>query len=267
MRTPPGRVAFLISAVAALVAWWAVAARVGDPEQVASPLAAGRALLTTFTDHALLGQLAAAVGSTLGSVLIAFSLAAAVGIPVGLLMGRYLFADLFLDPWVKAWYSIPAIAFVPLAMNWMGITWMGAVLAGFLLAVFSVILSVYSGVKEVSAPMLEPALSYGASQSQLMSKVLLPASLPSIMLGLRLGMARALEGVIIAEMTFSVIGLGGLLDPAADRLHLAQSTALILVLAVISIALSEAMKRANRRAVPWKEADAVVREGERAVEN
>jgi ABC-type nitrate/sulfonate/bicarbonate transport system permease component len=266
LRAPSGQVAFLLSAVAALAAWWAVAAQVGDQEQVASPLSAGQALLTMFADHALLGQLAGAIESTLGSVLLAFLLAAAVGVPAGLLMGRYLFADLFLDPWVKAWYSIPAIAFVPMAMNWMGITWMGAVLTGFLLAVFSVILSVYSGAREVSAPMLEPALSYGASQAELMSKVVLPASLPSIMVGLRLGMARALEGVIIAEMTFSVIGLGGLLDPAADRLHLAQSTALILVLAVISVALSEAMKWANRKAVPWKEADAVVRKGERADE-
>ena len=251
----------LAGSVAAFVAiWWAIALAVANPKQVVSPLAAGQAFEHLFTNQVLRGELVTGTEITLTSVLAAFLLAAAVGIPLGLFMGRYLVVDLFLDPWVTSWYSIPAIAFVPLTMNWMGITWESTVVTGFLVAVFSVTLNVYSGVRSVGSQVLEPAISYGASQAQLLSKVILPASLPSIMLGLRLGVARAIEGVVIAEMTLTVIGLGGLIDSAADKLQLSQAIALILVLAAISVALSEVMKWANRKAVPWKEAQAIVRE-------
>ena len=137
---------------------------------------------------------------------------------------------------------------------------MSAAVTGFLLAVFSITMNVYSGAKSVDAPMLEPAISYGASPAQLMLKVILPASLPNIMLGLRLGVSRALEGVIIAQMTFSVIGLGGLLDPAADKLLLSQSIALIFVLGAMSGALAQIMKWANHKVVPWRESQALYRE-------
>lgn len=263
MRPSLGHLAFLCSAVSFVAVWWEVAARVADPEQVASPLSVGRALLGLFTDQSLRGQMVAGLASTLGAVLLAFLLAAAVGVPLGLLMGRYRLADMFLDPWLKAWYSIPAIALVPLAMNWAGLTWAGATLTGFLLAFFSVAMSVYAGAREVGSQTVEPALSLGASHLQLISKVILPASLPNIMVALRLGVSRAIEGVVIAEMTFSVVGLGGLLDPAADRLHLAQSTALVLVLAVVSVSLTSLMKWVNRKAVPWKEAQAIVGDGTR----
>lgn len=240
-------------------AWWAIAAAVADPLRVASPYDAGEALVRLFVDPILLGELTAAVETTMTSVLLAFLSAAAVGIPLGLLMGRYAIADLFLDPWVASWYSIPAIAFVPLTMNWTGITWISAAVTGFLLAVFAIIINVYAGVKSVGASLTETAIAYGASRAQLMSMVILPASLPNMMLGLRLGVARAIEGVIIAEMVFAVLGLGGMLDAAADKLQLALAVALVLVVAAISFTLAEAMKYVNKRAVPWKESESITR--------
>jgi ABC-type nitrate/sulfonate/bicarbonate transport system permease component len=179
-----------------------------------------------------------------------------VGVPIGILMGRYLVIDLFLDPWVNSWYSVPAIAFVPLAMNWTGITWVSAMITAFLVAVFSIIINVYTGVKNCSGSLVESALSYGATQSQVMYKIILPASLPSTMTGLRLGISRAIEGVIIAEMVFEVVGLGGMIDASADKLQLALSYSLIAVLAVICIALSQGMKLLSNKILAWKESQA-----------
>ena len=174
-------------------------------------------------------------------------------------MGRYLVVDLFLEPWVNSWYSIPAIAFVPLTMNWTGITWVSAMLTAFLVAVFSIIINVYTGVKNCNRSLVESAMAYGATQSQLMYKVILPASLPNVMVGLRLGISRAIEGVIIAEMVFTVVGLGGMIDASADKLQLALSYSLIAVLAVICIISSEGMKFLSKKVVAWKESQAMIR--------
>ncbi len=239
--------------------WWTVAALVNNPLAVAGPQSTWSEFVRLFSDPAVRSQLASGVQTTLGSIFLGFGLSVVVGVPVGILMGRYLVVDLFLDPWVNSWYSVPAIAFVPLTMNWTGVTWVSAMLTAFLVAVFSIIINVYTGVKNCSRSLVESALSYGATQSQVMYKVILPASLPSTMTGLRLGISRAVEGVIIAEMVFTVIGLGGMIDASADKLQLALSYSLILVLAVICIALSQGMKLVSGRVVAWKESQALTR--------
>jgi len=240
--------------------WWALAAAKNNYQQFAGPTQTAAAFVNIFSNSALRGQLVAALGVTLTSILLGFVLAAIVGIPVGVLMGRYLFADYFLDPWVNAWYAIPAVAFVPLTMNWTGITSTTTVVVAFLIAVFSITLNVYGGIKNLSKTLVDTAMSYRANQTQILFKVILPASLPNIMVGLRLGISRAIEGVIIAEMFFAAIGIGGMIDYSADHLQSATSDALIIILAIISIALTECFKLINRRAVAWKESQAMVRE-------
>jgi ABC-type nitrate/sulfonate/bicarbonate transport system permease component len=223
----------------------------------AGPVSTAITFVQLFTTSSLTAPLITAVETTLLSISLATALASVVGVPLGLFMGRYASVNSFLDPWVDSWYSIPAIAFVPLTMNWTGITWVSACTTGFLLAVFPITINVYTGVRNVSSSMLEPALSYGASQTQLISKVILPASLPNLMLGLRLGLARAVEGVIIAEMFFAALGLGGLLDTAADNLDLSLSLAYILVLALVSIGLCYIMKSVSQRAAPWTRTETI----------
>lgn len=240
--------------------WWVIAAAVNNPREIVGPVQTGISFVSLFTDPPLTRLLAAGLQVTMTSILIGFALAAVVGIPVGVLMGRYLIVDLFCDPWVNIWYSIPAIAFVPLAMNWTGVSSTSSVIIAFLITVFTIIISVYGGVKNISGSLVDSGLAYGATQTQVMTKIILPATLPNIMVGLRLGISRAIEGVIIAEMVFTVVGIGGLMDDAADNLQLALSGALIIVLAIISLAFAEVMKYISRRVVAWKESQAMVRE-------
>jgi ABC-type nitrate/sulfonate/bicarbonate transport system permease component len=242
-----------------LFLWWLISSIVNDPFLLAGPGSTMNEFTRLFTEPVLSSQLTAGIETTLVAIFLGFGLSVIVGVPLGILMGRYLVADLFLDPWVNSWYSIPAIAFVPLTMNLTGVTWVSAMLTSFLVAVFSITINVYSGVKNCSRPLVDPALSYGATGSQVMLKVILPASLPSTMTGLRLGISRAVEGVIIAEMVFTVVGLGGMIDASADKLQLALSYSLIFVLAVICIGLSLGMKFLTRKIVSWKESEAISR--------
>ena len=243
-----------------VVSWSALADARNNFQQFAGPVQTAAALGNIITNSALRNQLLDSLGVTLTSIIIGFAFAAIVGIPVGVVMGRYLVADLFLDPWVNAWYSIPAVAFVPLTMNWTGLTSESSIVVAFLIAVFSIILNVYSGVKNASRSLVDTARAFRANELQLLSKVILPASLPNILVGLRLGISRAIEGVIIAEMFFAAIGIGGLIDYSADHLQSATSDALIIILAVISVLLTECLKLVSTRAVAWKETEAMTRE-------
>lgn len=245
--------------VAFLAIWQLVDIAVNNPDAMTGPVQTAQTFVQFYTDPVLSSLLWTSIGITLSEILIAFALGTIVGIPVGLLMGRYLVADRLLDPWVNAWYSIPAIAFVPLVMNWAGTTTTSAILVGFLVSVFSIIINVYTGVKNVSKSLVEPALSYGANSTQLFSKVIFPASLPNLMVGLRLGMSGAIIGVIIAEMVFAIIGIGGIIFDAADKLQFGYAYVAILVIAAISIGLTELMKYINRKALPWKESESMRR--------
>ncbi len=251
---------FGFTVVLFVVSWSALADARNNLQQFAGPAQTAAALGNIISNSALRDQLLGSLGVTLSSILVGFVLAAIVGIPVGIVMGRYLVVDLFLDPWVNAWYSIPAVAFVPLTMNWTGLTSESSIVVAFLIAVFSIILNVYGGVKNASRSLVDTARAYRANELQLLSKVILPASLPNILVGLRLGISRAIEGVIIAEMFFAAIGIGGLIDYSADHLQSATSDALIIILAIISIILTECLKLVNNRAVAWKQSEAMTRE-------
>jgi len=261
MKASNARYILLFGTLVIFVAiWWVIAAAVNNPREIVGPFQTGTAFVSLFTDPPLTRLLVAGLQVTITSILLGFAMAAVVGIPLGVLMGRYLVVDLFFDPWVNIWYSIPAIAFVPLAMNWTGVSATSSVIIAFLITVFTIIINVYSGVKNISGSLVECGEAYGATQTQVMTKIILPATLPNIMVALRLGISRAIEGVIIAEMVFTVVGIGGLMDDAADNLQLALSGALIIVLAIISLALAEVMKYITNRAVAWKESQAMVRE-------
>jgi len=188
------RYATLSGTVVLFVAvWWVIAAAVNNPRRIAGPVETWSALVHVFTDPPLTRLMVSGLEVTVTSILLGFALAAVVGVPVGVLMGRYLIVDLFFDPWVNIWYSIPAIAFVPLTMNWTGVSSTSSVVIAFLIAVFTIIINVYSGVRNISGSLVESARAYGANQAQVMTKIVLPGSLPNVMLALRLGMARAIE--------------------------------------------------------------------------
>lgn len=246
--------------VAFVLIWEIIAMAVNNSLMIAGPVQTGQDFVQLIYNPDLQSRFLFGSASTLSAIFAGFALAAVIGLPVGILMGRYLIVDYALDPWVNAWYSIPAIAFVALTMNWTGLSVTSAIVVAFLIGVFNISINCYTGVKNVSKSLVETAMSFSASQGTVLRKVILPAALPDIMVGLRLGITRAIDGVIISEMVFAGFGLGGLIFNAADRIQLGFANLFILVLAGISIILNEAMKYINRRLVAWKEASAMARE-------
>jgi ABC-type nitrate/sulfonate/bicarbonate transport system permease component len=242
-----------------VVIWYVVSLFVSKGAVSLSPIDTARGLVQIFSDPSIRGEMFSSLGTTLVSVFSGFVIAAVIGIPVGILMGRYLYVELLVDPWVSILYSIPAIAFVALSMSWAGSTSTSAVAVASLLGFVTIVINVYQGCKNVSASLVEPATAFGADRRTVLFSVLFPAILPNVMLGLRLGITRALEGVILAEMTFSVVGLGGMIFDTADKLQIGLTIALIMVLSVISIILNQVVKYVDYRIVFWRRASALNR--------
>jgi NitT/TauT family transport system permease protein len=123
----------------------------------------------------------------------------------------------------------------------------------FLSAFFIITVSTKGAVRATDATYLEMARSFGASERQIFTKVLLPGSLPLTMAGLRLGMGRAVKGMISGEMLIAVFGLGGLLTKYGSRFDAEKVFAILLIVVAIALVCSLVVQGIERRATRWME--------------
>jgi NitT/TauT family transport system permease protein len=125
----------------------------------------------------------------------------------------------------------------------------------FLSGLFPVLMNTFSGVRTVSAQLVEVGRAYGAGERKLFTKIILPASLPFIMAGIRLAVGRALIGIITAEMFTAVTGMGALLVRYSSALATDKFFVPVILLALLGVVLSNSVERLQRRLAPWKETE------------
>lgn len=191
--------------------------------------------------------------ASLLSLAVGYGLAILVGVSVGFLMGRYRLVEYVLDPYVGAMLVAPKIVFVPILFALFGVTRGGQVAVVFLSAVFIIIVSSMNALRTVDVRYLEMARAFGAREDQLLGKVLLPGSLPMVMAGLRLGMGRAVKGMINGEMFIAVFGLGGLLRTYGSRFDAQKVFAVLLVVVTVALGLSVLLQWLETRLNRWAE--------------
>ncbi len=199
------------------------------------------------------GDLQRAILDSLSSLLVGFLIAMVVGIVVGFLMGWYRPVGQVLDPYVSAGYVIPTAGLVPVFIIWFGLGFTARTVTVFLFCVFEILISTYTGVRNVDGNLVNAARAFGANRWQLFSRVVSRASLPYIFAGLRMGASRAVKGMVIAEILFAVTGLGGLIQDAANYYRTDKVFVVVIVLALIGIAFSALIQWLERRVTPWSE--------------
>lgn len=239
-----------ISAIVVLFAW-EVFGRQVNPLFLSYPSAISRAFAQVlvsgeFQRQALVSLHVFAVG------LIA---ALALGIALGLLMGRYRLAEYLLDPYVYALDATPRVALIPLLLLWFGLGASSRIAIVFLSGLFPVLLNTFSGVRTVSAGLVDIGRAYGAGEGKIFTKIIVPAALPFIMAGIRLAVGRALIGIITAEMFTAVTGLGALLIRYSSALATDKFFVPVIFLALLGVLLSGAVERLQKRLAPWKETE------------
>lgn len=264
MDSLPGRIViFLISITVFVVIWQILATVIDNSEIMGTPLEVLQVLASLFAGNVPQGAQGIAsiyqgIGTTLELLAVGYAIAL-VGIPIGIVMGRWKSAESIIDPWINALWAIPMVALTPLLYPLTGGTFTAGVLVVFLISVFTIIVNTYSGVKYTSNSLAEVGKTFNASEFQFLTKIVLPASLPEIVAGMRLGLGRAVLGAVVAEVLVMFSSLGEAMMSFQDLLNTPASMAIVFVIALIGILALQAPKVLEHYAFKWKETERMQR--------
>jgi ABC-type nitrate/sulfonate/bicarbonate transport system permease component len=235
-------------AVVAFFVVWEYFGRRMDPIFMAPPSAIFDAAVQLIAN----GALKKALIESLGPFAVGMVLTVVIGIALGIVMAQWRVLEYVLDPFINALYAIPRIALVPLIILWAGLEFAGKVTILVSVAVFPIVVNTYSGIRDVRGSMLEIGRAYGATESQIFFKIVLPAALPFIMAGIRLSVGLAIIGIIVAEFFTAISGLGGMIVEYANVFATAKLFVPIIVIALVGVVLTELVMWLERRMSRWR---------------
>jgi NitT/TauT family transport system permease protein len=244
-RTKIDRLLIVVAGLVGFLALWEVAGRSTNPLFFAP----ASDVLVQFWQELLdpRARLLNGFLETLSVLVPGFVIASGLGVALGILMGRNNLAFQILDPYVTIFYNTPRVALIPLLLLWIGVGDLLKIVVVVLAAIFPVSVNTMVGVRDISAQFTEPARSMNASERQLLWKVILPATFPFVVAGLKLGLGRALTTVIVAEYFVSVSGLGGILHATSSSYQMAKMFAPVLILAAMGIMMDLLLTYIERR--------------------
>ena len=189
----------------------------------------------------------AAAWSTLRSFSYGMGLAVVLGIGLGFLMGRSETANRLLGMWVNIFASAPLSSLVPVLMLLFGLGDTTIIVTVLLFAVWIIALDTFAGVRHVSTSLLDMGRSFGARPWQLYGKALFWAALPEIIAGIRLGLIRAVKGMVIGQLLVAVVDFGQLFATYSRNFTFESFWALAIVLFVFALGLSELIAKLEQR--------------------
>ena len=156
------------------------------------------------------------------------------------------------DPFINAMNATPRVALLPLIIIWLGIGIMSKVGIIFLGAVFPMLINARDGVKTTPHSLINAAKSFGASEWQIFRSVVFPSTVPFILTGLRLGIGRALVGVLVGELYAATAGIGFMITVAGATFQTDKVFVGILIFAITGMVLTETVDRLERRFDKWR---------------
>jgi NitT/TauT family transport system permease protein len=237
----------LVSIVAGLAVWQLVAQQYSS-FVLASPIA----VVVRLGEMIASGELPLAFAAALQHMVIGFFIACAIAFPLGILMGRIRFVNDLLDPIVNLIYSVPTVAWAPFIMIWCGLYLEARIVLVVMMCVFDMIIVISSGARNVDRKLMNVGRSFGASAWQRTRYILLPESLPFTFTALRIGIVRAVNAMITAELFLAAVNLGQLMKQAAVRFDSAAVLGILVVLSLTGLLLQELLLIAERRICIWR---------------
>ena len=170
-----------------------------------------------------------------------------IGIPTGILMGKSRLLDELLLPWVNVFLSAPLTALVPVLMVLFGFGMKSIIITTTLFAIWIIILNSRAGVRQINRSLVEMAHSFGASPTDAFFKIYFWAALPEILGGVRIGIIRAVKGVIIGQLLISIVGFGALFELYSANFLMGHFWAVLIVLFALAFTISEFLAYLERR--------------------
>jgi ABC-type nitrate/sulfonate/bicarbonate transport system permease component len=174
-----------------------------------------------------------------------------VGVGVGLLMGAYRKVDQALDLYVYALLTAPSLVFAPIFFSIFGLGRASIIGVIVMYATFIIVINTATAIHPVPVALIEMGRSFCASDRQVFRRIVIPVAMPLIMAGLRLGMGRAVKGMINGEMFIAAVGLGALVMDAGRRFDAETILAVLLVIIAVAVATMKLVQLLDRRVTAW----------------
>jgi ABC-type nitrate/sulfonate/bicarbonate transport system permease component len=241
-----------IAGIAILVVWQ-VTVRALAPDFVATPTGIAAAIPGVVSSAAFLQ----AIGITLAATAEGLVIALALGTALGLLMGRNVVADRALRLWINSFNAMPMILILPLVSLWFGYSSLARLATIVFAAIFAVIINAAEGAASVPREYLEVGRSFRSSPLRALFEVVLPASVPYLLSGLRLAAGRAIIGAVVAEFFTAIPGVGYFILYNSRTFHHNEAFVAVIFLAGFGVGFDALVNWATRRYLPWYRRDEI----------
>lgn len=186
------------------------------------------------------------------ALVLGFFAAVVTGIPIGLAMGRFRWFEQFSDTYVSILLVTPMAALIPLILMALGIGLTSRVLLVYVFSIVMIIVQTRTGIRQVDPALIEMARSFGTGERRMWTEILIPSSIPAMMTGIRIGLGRAITGMVIAELLLVTVGIGGLILRYRGFFQADRMYGLILLVVLEALLLVELARLVERR-VSWKQ--------------
>jgi ABC-type nitrate/sulfonate/bicarbonate transport system permease component len=185
------------------------------------------------------------------ALVIGFAASIVLGIPLGLLMGRFRTLEQLSDPYINIMLVTPMAAVIPLLVMSVGVGLASRVVLVVLFALPMVIVNTQAGVRQVDDRLIEMARSFGANEREIWWRILLRGAMPGVMAGVRIGLGRAITGMVVVELLMVSVGLGGLILDFRAFFLVGDLYAVVIIVVVEALVLVSAARWLERRVIPW----------------
>jgi NitT/TauT family transport system permease protein len=236
----------LVSIVAGLAIWWGLALA---GFQFPTPVEVVSSAWTMIQN----GTLVVDIGASLGRVLAGFALGSVAAVLVGFLMGWYTIARGLFEPWIQFFRTIPPLAMLPLVLVLMGIGESPKIFVIFLAAFLACVISTYQGVVNVDRTLINAARVLGARDGTIFLRVVVPASTPFILVGMRVGLGSAWGTLVAAELLAAQAGLGHRMQSAQLYYDLPTIFVGIITIGILGLIMDRLLMFAGNKLTAWQE--------------
>ncbi len=233
-----------------LLIMWEAGSRSGlIPERT---LAAPSAVLTTLVGMTVSGELPSNLLVSFGRAGLGLSIGLALGISLALVAGLSRPGERIVDPLMQIKRTIPVLALTPLFIVWFGIGETPKVALIAFGTIFPIYLNLYSGIRGVDLRLLDAARSFGLSRTEQIWHVVLPAALPSLLVGLRYSLSLSILVLVVAEQINASAGLGYLINNARDFMRTDIIVVCLMVYAILGLGADWLVRAVENRALVWR---------------
>ncbi|GGE26023.1 ABC transporter permease [Pullulanibacillus camelliae] len=242
------RIMVIISLALGIIAWFLLALIPSVSTIITNPII----LIKTFISE-LENGLISDIYTSIFRVLSGFLLGLVVAIPIAFLMGWYGTFRSLTEPWIQFFRTIPPIALIPLVIVAFGVGESAKIAVIFVATFLVMVVSIYQGVRNVDPTLIKAARVLGANDKDIFFEVVVPASFPYILVGVRLGLASAWTTLVAAEMTGASKGLGNMIMEAGTFFRMDQVILGIVLIGIIGFIMDKLVLYLEKKLAGWQE--------------